>query len=271
MTRNGNSVASGTEGPDFVVVGVQKSGTTWLGEMLAQHPGVLMRKKELDFFIRFYHKGYDWYHRWFADRNGRRAGEITQTYIISPRPDSTHREFYPSWNPRRALMFWRKQPSARDELKSHYPEVRVCAIFRDPASRAWSSYWSRRRRKERLGKRYVSFEKMWNDDGRWIRTRGFYADQLAYWREAFPDFGVFFYEDIKSDPVGLLQSVYRFVGADDTFVPTDYAREVNKTHYDHNPIPPETRAMLIDYYRDQIEGFQEMTGRDLSSWLEVGG
>nr|MBP7323159.1 sulfotransferase [Deltaproteobacteria bacterium] len=269
MKAAGDHQAPGAAGPDFVGVGVQKSGTTWLGEMIAQHPGVLMRKKEIDFFIRYFHKGYPWYHRWFADRNGRQAGEFTQTYIISPRPDSIHREFYPSWNPRRALTFWRRQPSARDELKAHYPRVRVFAIFRDPASRAWSSYWSRRRRKERLGKRFVSFEKMWNDDGRWIRTRGLYADQLTYWRDAFPDFGVFFYEDIDSDPVGLMQSVFRFIGVDDTFIPDGLDRKVNKTNYKDNQMPPETRRMLVDYYRDQIERFQEMTGRDLSTWLRI--
>ena len=253
------------EGPDFVGVGVQKGGTSWLAEMIAQHPGVLMRKKEINFFVRNYHRGYGWYHRWFRDKNGRLAGEFTQSYIISPRPDPTHREFYPNWNPRRTLLFWRKQPSARDELKKRYPEVRVLAIFRNPVDRAWSEYWFWRRRKERNKKRYVSFEKMWADDGRWIQTRGFYADQLASWREAFPDFGVFFYDDIKRDPVGLAQEVYRFIGLDDFFIPKDYERTVNKT--DYTPMPPATRSMLVEFYRDQIIRFSNMTGRDLAHWL----
>ena len=255
------------EGPDFVGVGVQKGGTTWLGEILAQHPQVLMSKKEINFFVRYFHKGYSWYHHWFQNKNGRLAGEFTQSYIISPRPDPAHREFYPNWNPKRTILFWRKQPSARDELKDRYPGVRVFAMFRDPADRAWSAYWYWRRRKERIGKRYVSFEKMWADDGRWIRTRGLYADQLAYWREALPDFGAFFYDDIKTDPVGLAQAVFRFIGVDDTFVPLDYERKVNKT--DYNPMPPEVRRMMVDCYREQIVRFAEMTGRDLSPWLRI--
>jgi len=255
------------QGPDFVGVGVHKAGTSWLGTMLAQHPRLFINKKEISFFVRFYHKGYRWYHRFFKNKNGRFAGELTVSYITSPRPDPQHREFYPKWNPRRLIFFWRKQPSARDELKKWYPGVRVFAIFRDPADRAWSAYWFWRRRKERLGKRVVDFETMWRDDGRWIRTRGMYADQLAYWREAFPDFGVFFYDDIKSDPVGLAQSAFRFLGVDDTFVPEGYDRKVNKT--DYNPMPPEIREMLVEYYRDQIIRFAEMTGRDLSHWLRV--
>ena len=79
--------------------------------------------------------------------------------------------------------------------------------------------------------------------------------------------GVFFYDDIKTDPVGLAQSLLRFVGVDDTFVPDGYERKVNKM--DYTPMPPETRQMLVDYYREQIERFSEMAGRDLSSWLRV--
>ena len=157
-------------GPDFVGVGVQKAGTSWAGYVLAQHPGLFINKKEISFFVRFYHKGYSWYHAWFEDKNGRLAGEFTQSYIISPRPDPEHREFYPNWNPRRRIFFWREQPSARDELKAHYPDVRVFAMFRNPVDRAWSAYWFWRRRKERIGKRFVEFEKMWADDGRWIKT-----------------------------------------------------------------------------------------------------
>ena len=87
------------------------------------------------------------------------------------------------------------------------PQARFLVFLRDPVERAWSAYWFWRRRKERNDKRFVEFEKMWADDGRWIKTRGLYADQLSYWREAFPDFGVFFYDDIKTDPVGLAQSL----------------------------------------------------------------
>jgi len=255
------------EGPDFIGVGIHKSGTTWLAEMLSQHPGILLTKKEINFFVRYFYKGYRWYHNWFADKNGRMAGECTPNYIISPRPDSTHREFYPHWNPRRSLYFWRRQPSARDELKSRYPGIVVYAIFRNPVDRAWSAYWFWRSRKERLGKRVVSFDKMWADDGRWIRTQGLYADHLTYWREAFPDFGVFFFEDIKDDPLGLVRSVCRLLGVDDTFTPRNYARNERKGQYE--PMSPELREKLVDFYRDQIFRFSEMTGRDLSHWLKV--
>jgi len=255
-----------SEGPDFVGVGVQKSGTTWLADILAQHPDIMIRKKEINFFVRYFHKGYGWYNRHFQEKNGKMAGEFTQSYIISPRPDPSHKEFYPKWNPRRTIFFWRKQPSARDELKAHYPGIRVFAIFRNPIERAWSAYWFWRNRKERLGKKIVSFDKMWSDDGRWIKTIGLYANHLSYWQKAFPDFGIFFYDDIKENPLGLAKSVYQFIGVNDKFKP-DINRWVNKGHY--KSIPRTTFEMLANFYKDQIIKFSKMTGRDLSHWLEI--
>ena len=55
-------------GPDFVGVGVQRAGSTWVAEMLRQHPEVWMREKEISFFTRHYHRGWDWYEAHFAGR-----------------------------------------------------------------------------------------------------------------------------------------------------------------------------------------------------------
>ena len=252
-------------GPDFVGIGVQKSGTTWVGEVLEQHPSVLMRKKEISFFIHHFHRGYDWYHEWFRDKQGRVAGEISVNYIYAPREDSTHREFYPKWNPRRRLQFFRKQPSPRDELASRYPGLRVFAVFRNPVDRAWSHYWWWRGRRERNGKRVVPFEKMFEDDGRWIRSQGFYADLLAHWREKFPDLTVFLHDDIKAQPERVAAEAYRLVGVDDSLQP-DLTRKPHLQKYE--PMSASTRELVRETYREQIERFAEMTDRDLTHWLD---
>ena len=253
-----------TGGPDFVGVGAQKSGTTWVGDILSQHPQIMMRKKELSFFIHHFHKGYEWYHEWFRDRGDKIAGEISVNYMYAPRPDSTHKEFYPSWNPRRKLLFWREQPSVRDELASRYPDVKVFAVFRNPVERAYSHYWFWRNRRERNGKRIVPFETMFQDNGRWIRTQGEYAHHLAYWQEKFPNMGVYLHDDIKACPEKVAEQVYALVGVDAAFRP-ELTRKPNKGRYE--PMGAETRALLIEAYREQVERFGEMVGRDLSHWL----
>jgi len=266
---SGTSRSPRPEGPDFVGIGAQKSGTTWLGNVLDQHPGALMSSpKEISFFTNHFYRGYGWYHGFFREKAGRVAGEISVNYMYSPRPDPARKQFYPKRNYRNSILFWRKRPAARDELKAHYPGLRVFAIFRNPADRAWSHYWFWRNRKERLGKHksVVPFEQMFNDDGRWIRLQSYYADHLTCWREAFPDMAVFFYDDIQGDPEGLARQLYRFVGVDDTFKP-HLSDRVNPGRYE--PMPPESRAFVIDHCREQIRRFAEMTGRDLSHWLKV--
>ena len=252
-------------GPDFVGVGVQKSGTTWLADVLAQHPGVLLRRKEISFFVRYYHRGWGWYESFFADKQGRRAGELSVNHWYSPRADMARREFYPAFNPRRRLYFWRRYPSARDELAAHYPGLRVFGVFRNPVERAWSHYSMWRLRRERNGKRVVPFERMFADDGRWIRTQGLYAHWLGHWRERFPDFGVFLYDDIAADPQALARELYRFVGVDADFAPV-LTRRVNEGRA-KEPMPDAVAALLRDAYRDEVLRFQALIGRDLSRWL----
>jgi len=265
--RSNTKLSPRQEGPDFVGVGVAKCGTTWLGDVLSQHPQVFFAaEKEVNFFTRYFHRGYRWNHDVFRETNGRIAGENSVNYMYSPRPDSARKEFYPRWNPRRALLFWRRMPSARDELKAHYPGLRVFAMFRNPIDRAWSAYWYWRNRKVRIGKVFVPFEKMFADDGRWIRLQGNYADLLACWREAFPDIDVYFYDDLRKDPKKLARSVYRFVGVDEDFEP-DLTKRVNPGSYE--PMPRETWELLVEAYRDQILRLSRMTGRDLSGWLDV--
>ena len=50
--------------PDFLIIGAQKCGTTWLWHILDQHPGTdLKNKKEIQYFSssKNYHKGLKWY------------------------------------------------------------------------------------------------------------------------------------------------------------------------------------------------------------------
>lgn len=256
-------------GPDFIGIGAQKCGTTWIGYVLEQHPEVLFERKEVNFFVRHFHRGYGWYHRWFAGREGRKAGEITPNYLYSPRPDAARKQFYPKWSPRELLTFWRRRPSACEEIHAGYPDVKLFAIFRNPVERAWSQYWMWRNRKERIGKgrRVVPFRRMFDDDGRWLQTQGFYQRYLAGWLERFPDMAIWFHDDLKQDAPGFARQVYRFVGVDETFVP-EVDRRVNKGSYE--AMPAEERAYLCETYREDNARFSELVGRDVTHWVREG-
>ena len=75
--------------PNFVGIGAAKCGTTWMHNLLQQHPQIYMptKRKELDFFNLDdnYKKGLDWYESFFPDAQTasqyNAIGEFTPRYL----------------------------------------------------------------------------------------------------------------------------------------------------------------------------------------------
>ena len=73
--------------PTFLGIGVPRSGTTWLHEILQAHPDVYVPKyrKEIHFFDENYGLGIDWYRKFFpSDMHANKyrvIGEITPFYF----------------------------------------------------------------------------------------------------------------------------------------------------------------------------------------------
>src|SRR3569833_909351 len=69
--------------PDFLIVGAQKSGTTWLSHLFGQQDFVLRPKvKEVHYFYRHYDLGPRWYRSNFVTS---RQGRALQRMNDSPR------------------------------------------------------------------------------------------------------------------------------------------------------------------------------------------
>lgn len=105
--------------PNFLVIGAQKAGTTSLFDILKQHSRIYMHpKKELHFFDRDqdYEDGVNFYAAYFRDTgNAQAIGEATPIYLFLPHV------------PQRI----------KDTLGK---EIRLIAILRNPADRAFSQY-----------------------------------------------------------------------------------------------------------------------------------
>lgn len=75
--------------PNFIGIGAERCGTTWLHEILAAHPGIYVpsRRKELRFFNLNYEKGLPWYEKYFPTNtkgsNYTAVGEVTPGYFYS--------------------------------------------------------------------------------------------------------------------------------------------------------------------------------------------
>lgn len=119
MPRKNNSLS---RMPDFLVIGPQKAGTTWIQRFFETRGDIGLPKgvKETFFFDRYYDRGIKWYGRHFQFREPhRRSGEVATTYF--------------------------HHPLAPTRILSELGRVPLIVTLRDPARRAFSLYLHLRR------------------------------------------------------------------------------------------------------------------------------
>lgn len=185
--------------PDFLVIGAEKCGTTWLHAALGRHPQVFMSAtKEIHFFNArmsnheartvFEDHGSDWYAAFFAEaRPDQVAGEATPMYLCDE--------------------------VAVGRIAEVLPGVRLVAILRDPVARARAHY------DMAAAKGHV--EGSFDDavaaaDERFV-GRGLYGRQLERVGGFFAPSSllVLFYEEVFADPAKAGRLVGAHIGVDE--------------------------------------------------------
>ncbi len=107
--------------PQFIIVGVQKGGTTSLYDYLCQIPQVWSAAtKEVHYFDINFDRGMNWYHdRFPIERELELAGALTGE----------------------ASPYYLFHPHAIARIKATVPEARLIVCLRNPVDRAISHYW----------------------------------------------------------------------------------------------------------------------------------
>ena len=211
--------------PTFLVIGAAKSGTTALWTYLRQHPDVFMPAfKEPQFFAfaegdrpAFGGPGATIgraitnrvaYEALFTDAGGARAvGEASNLYLYVD--------------------------EAAGRIAAALPDVRLLAILRQPADRAFSSYQHLKRQGREPAPTFEAALAMEADrirDG-WgflwrYRDFGNYGRQLRRYLDVLPreQLMVHLYDDLESNPGGTLRRTFEFLGVDPSFIPDLSAR-----------------------------------------------
>jgi hypothetical protein len=170
--------------PNFLYIGPDKAGSSWLHEILLKHPDVyLTPAKDLYFFDRYYDRGPEWYAAQFRDaREEKVVGEVCQDYLF--------------------------HPEAAARIHETLGPVKVMVSLRDPVERAWSSYLYMR--KHGIGP---------DTFGEALRVRpellehGRYATGLDRFLEVVPreNVHVALFDDLSADPQGFLDRVTDFL------------------------------------------------------------
>lgn len=188
-SRNRMCCVSASPGPEFLVIGAMKAGTTALYHMLAQHPQIGMsRMKETDYFIaeKNLSLGSRWYAAQFPDAPCR--GEVSPNYCKDD-------------------IF----PGVAARVAESLPQARLILLVRDPVDRFAAHY----RHAWATGNMNVLPERLLNTaEGGHMLATSRYAERLAPWRDRFPDqrLLVLAFETLIAAPQPAMDRVWTFLG-----------------------------------------------------------
>ena len=209
--------------PNFLIIGVQKGGTTWLHENLKSHPQIVLpNKKELEFFSYYQKKveqnGWSEYLSHInkignlirTRKNPIAIGEVTPSYFWSTSPER-------KWtNPPR--NFNSNIPTS--VLNTLGSRVKLIVSLRNPVDRAISAYLHHVRHNRILPK-----EQSILDVGHLygIVDMGFYYQHFQKWLEVFTidNFKILLYEqNIKRNKQKTIEEVCEYLEVDCKLHPT---------------------------------------------------
>lgn len=230
-----------TGAPDFVGIGVAKSGTTWWFSLLMGHPEIHVE----------YEKEVDYFNLQFTRRLA--AGDVTLADAEAyrnwfPRPDGV---VTGEWTPHYA--FDRNLPAV---LQVAAPGAKLIVMLRDPVERYRSDLSRTMPSRDRRRLRYRAL------------ANGMYSNILQPWEGAYAgeDLLVLQYEACVRSPLEYLATTFRFLGVDDSFRPPGLTARVNasKSKLALDPFVVEQLVRL--YAPDVLNLVARYPDIDLSLW-----
>jgi hypothetical protein len=255
--------------PDFLIVGPQRTGTTWLHAHLRSHPEVFLAEpKELYFFSslktrdpkRFVSDELSWYLQYFRDPLWRRVAKSGRTWW------KHHRPYAPRVRGEATASYAVLEPDVIAEIVALNPALKVILMIRNPIDRAWSHA-----KKDLLR---ASNRRLADVPDREIRA--FLTDpyqhrcaqsvaQYDHWSAQLRPGHLFVgrFDDLASRPEELLLDVMRFLGveADRRYIDPSVGQPVNPT--EATTIPVQYRELLAELFKDELAALR---GRFDLSW-----
>lgn len=273
LRKLGTLSASLRMGPDYLIIGTKRGGTTSLAKWLLEHPQVLPlwpareTRKGTYYFDVNYGRGPNWYHGHFPTKVAHRIKE-----------QRAHKRLIVG----EATPYYLYHPHAPSRARQGAPNAKVVALLRNPIDRAFG-HWMERTRNgiETLGfseairveaqrladeeqkmidnPLYVSFAHQhfsYVDQGRYSRGlrrwMGEFGDQLLILRS----------EDMYGDPAKVYAQVTEFLALE-TFEPEAFAAWNLKPK---DALDPADERWLRDQLEADIREVEKLLNRDMG-WL----
>jgi len=240
---------------DFIVIGVQKAGTSAAVVNLTKHPEIWLKPGQVHFFDRWYPKGVKHYRDLMRpDKGGvKLVGEKTPTYIYCD--------------------------GCMQRIKELAPKCKFLLFLREPMSRAYS-HWNMV--KNNMKEEDLPFTECVDRELTTLMTqpktfgnalshyvqRGFYMDQIERFLKVFPkeQLCVVIAERIRKNPVEEHKRIFEFLGVEGVDIE---AENVHLGKYKEKEMPEKTKNKLRELYKPHNERLFEWLGERITEWDEA--
>jgi hypothetical protein len=248
--------------PDFLIIGVQRGGSSSLFRYLMEHPQIAAPvDKEIHFFELNFHRGWDWYISQFpylkeTEEKNFITGEASPYYIYHPLVPQRVKQYCPEIK----LIVLLRDPLAR--AISHYHHCLRFQLESLPIEEAFAQEGDRLKQEEEKLKadpEYYSY----NHQHLSYLSRGRYVEQLENWRAYFPaeQFLILQSEAFYANPSKTLKQVTDFLGIE-SYELADYYPH-NKAEY------PQASSSLINNLSQYFEPYNQKLYDYLKREFEV--
>lgn len=248
--------------PDFLIIGVQKGGSTSLFKYLMEHPQIASPvDKEIHFFDLNFDHGWDWYISQFP-------------YLQANNNVSSNLKLITG----EASPYYIYHPLVAQRVKEYCPQIKLIVLLRDPVSRAISHYYhclnlkleflsieeafnqefsrlNQEEEKLKADPKYYSY----NHQHLSYLSRGKYFQQLAHWKAYFPaeQFLIIQSETFYKNPSKILKQVTDFLGLESYQLSKYY-------HYNKLVYPQVSRSII-----NQLTEYFEPDNEKLYTYLQT--
>ncbi|MBI4515760.1 MAG: sulfotransferase domain-containing protein [Deltaproteobacteria bacterium] len=259
--------------PDFLIVGPQRTGTTWLHANLRYHPQIMLSEpKELYFFSSLKAPGrqrcpsneLEWYLQFFREplrrvllRNAISLWRYRTLYRPQVRGEAT-------------ASYAAIDRDVIEEITALKPAIKVILMIRDPIERAWSHAKKdlvRNRSRKFADVTASEFEQFFADP--YQRRCARYVENIDNWSACLlpGHLLVALFDDIDSRPEALLLEVMSFLGvaAERRYLGRGAGEAVNPTGA--SKIPERYRRFLEALLKDDLAELEARLGL---SWSAAG-